>query len=216
MKTILLLFLPMLSFSQIVPLEESVFKKLYHSIGVFGITDYSKVHYREFMKNSSSSEFKEKLQKLYVKKESLMKGYLSPQFTLTDTAGKKVTLTDLSGKIIYMDFWASWCGACIEEIDSVSLLKNQFLTSDEIVFLYISVDKDREKWKNAIKKYGIKGLHLIASENDNIIEDYAVVGYPTYFLIDKYLKFFASPVPRPTYASKEKLRLLIEEGLKQE
>lgn len=214
MKTIVAFLFPILSFSQIASSEDDAFKKLYYSIGIFGITDYNKVHYEEFMNNSPSSEFKEKLQKLYIKKASLMKGYLSPQFSLTDTTGKKVTLSDLSGKIIYMDFWASWCGSCIEEIDSLKSIKNQFLTSDKIVFLYISVDRNREKWKNAIKRYDIKGQHLIASENDKIIEDYAILGYPTYFLIDKYLRFLASPVPRPTYAGKEKLRLLIEEGLK--
>ncbi len=54
--------------------------------------------------------------------------------------------------------------------------------NSNVVFLYISVDKDPEAWQRSIKKHGIEGVHLLASEQwakDN----YSVYAYPMYFLI---------------------------------
>ena len=62
----------------------------------------------------------------------------APDFSLRDLNGNKVEIKELKGKIILLNFWATWCGPCKEEMPSLEVLHQRFKERD-FVLLSISV-----------------------------------------------------------------------------
>jgi thiol-disulfide isomerase/thioredoxin len=60
----------------------------------------------------------------------------APNFTLKDLEGEEVSLSDYEGKIIFVNFWATWCGPCKREIPGFIELQNKY--KDDLVILGIS------------------------------------------------------------------------------
>jgi thiol-disulfide isomerase/thioredoxin len=65
-------------------------------------------------------------------------------------------LQKYKGKKVLIDVWASWCGDCIKGFASVRNLQKEF---PEVVFLFLSVDKSKNAWKNGIERFQLKGAH---------------------------------------------------------
>jgi thiol-disulfide isomerase/thioredoxin len=63
-------------------------------------------------------------------------------------------LQQYKGKTVLIDFWASWCKDCIEGMPMVQQLQKDH---PEVVFLFLSLDKEIDSWKNGIEKYGVVG-----------------------------------------------------------
>ncbi len=70
---------------------------------------------------------------------------------LMDENGKKVALSDLKGKVVFVNFWATWCSPCVEEMPTISTLKNKFKGNDHIVFIFLNVEADLTKSKKFMK-----------------------------------------------------------------
>ncbi len=63
-------------------------------------------------------------------------------------------LQQYKGKTIFIDIWASWCKDCIVGMPKVQKLREE---NPEIVFLFLSLDKETKSWKYGIEKYGVLG-----------------------------------------------------------
>ncbi|WP_341838084.1 TlpA disulfide reductase family protein [Chitinophaga pollutisoli] len=113
-------------------------------------------------------------------------GKAAPGFTLEDVDGKKFSLSDFKGKYVLVDFWASWCKPCREQNPKLVEMHNKF-KSKGLEVVSISIDDDREKWKQAVKEDQLSWLQLIgdAGRNSKIMKDYKVIGIPLAVLIDK-------------------------------
>ena len=74
-------------------------------------------------------------------------GKLAPEFTLTllDGAGKtrKATRADLAGKVVVLDFWATWCGPCLQELPEIQKLAEAYAKSNPAGVVVIAVSQDR-------------------------------------------------------------------------
>lgn len=128
-------------------------------------------------------------------------------FEFTTLEGKKMKLSDLKGKVVYLDFWASWCGPCRQQMPFAKEVKKHFEGKD-VVFLYVSIDKDDAAWHGGIKSMEIEGMHALSPTWSGPISTlYNVSSIPAYFLIDKNGNFAARP-PRPS--QKAELIQLIE------
>ena len=69
----------------------------------------------------------------------------------------KEVLQRFEGKKILIDVWASWCGDCIKGLPAVRVLQKEF---PEVVFLFLSVDTNKEAWKKGIKRFQVAGKHF--------------------------------------------------------
>lgn len=142
--------------------------------------------YQNFSPEIKNSEKgKEMAEKLKYFNQSKV-GSLAPTFTLKDINEKTVSLDDFKGKYVLIDFWASWCGPCREELPYIKELYKKYHNQG---FVIISVAKDdkAESWKKAIVDENIESWnHLFATkDNSTIITDYFVNGIPHKLLIDK-------------------------------
>ncbi|HBL78553.1 MAG TPA: alkyl hydroperoxide reductase [Aequorivita sp.] len=70
-------------------------------------------------------------------------------------------LQQYKGKTVFIDVWASWCKDCIVGMPKVQKLREE---NPEVVFLFLSLDKEIESWKHGIEKYGVVGENYFIPE----------------------------------------------------
>lgn len=140
----------------------------------------------EFRKQNPYPAFTDALQNAYDDALRVAPGSPAPAFTLNDIDGNPVSLSDFSGKVVYLDFWASWCGPCMREVPYAKELKKEFEGVDDLVFLYISVDDDPGAWRRTVEAQNIQGVHLnVPGMRAEVAESYNVKGVPSFFIIDR-------------------------------
>jgi thiol-disulfide isomerase/thioredoxin len=106
------------------------------------------------------------------------------------TNGKYFTLKDLKGKVVYVDFWASWCGPCRGMFPYSKELHKKFTSRQlkNLEFLYISIDKTEELWKKALEMNGLGDFKngLVPGDwGSEIVKYFKISSIPRYMLIDK-------------------------------
>ncbi len=109
----------------------------------------------------------------------------APAFAAKDANGHEIALADFAGKVIYLDFWASWCGPCKEHIKYTQRLFNEKYKGKNAVFIYCSIDKNETDWKLFLKENNLSGISCRDGDGGAVQEKYSVKRLPTYFLIDK-------------------------------
>lgn len=121
--------------------------------------------------------------------KKLEPGEKAPTFTLPDLNGLEVSLDDLSRKrdVVLIDFWASWCGPCIEQFPALKRLHSEYY-DDGFEIVSISVDKEHDSWINSSEKHKLPWTNLgeITTEGTKgpTPRTYGVSGIPRSFLID--------------------------------
>lgn len=123
----------------------------------------------------------------------------APDFVLVDINNNKVSLSDFRGKIVYIDFWASWCGPCVKEIPSSKKLQESFKDNPSIVFINISFDHDTSQWKKIIKAKKMTGIQLLSpkGKESNILYNYNVQTIPRTYIIGKNGTILDADAPLP-------------------
>ena len=99
-----------------------------------------------------------------------------------DVNGKKYRIADFRGKYVLLDFWANYCGACIEAFPHIGKLQQQY--ADQLTVISISVDKI-DTWKNSPHQKEITwhGLNDGGGHWGGIAGSYDIMAMPTYILI---------------------------------
>ena len=163
------------------------------------LTDEKKADLQTFINNNNDNLFKTALKRVYFRNAKLQYSSIAPPFKLLDKDGKDVQLSDFAGKVVYLDFWATWCAPCLNSIKQSQELKTKF-KEGEVVFLYISLDYDVEKWKNYVSQQNILGVNVYANNNAlyqvSIKDLYHVQQLPMSFLIDKKGNIASDPAQR--------------------
>jgi thiol-disulfide isomerase/thioredoxin len=107
----------------------------------------------------------------------------SPAPTFTVTAGAQtVRLSDYRGRIVILNFWASWCAPCIEELPTLVALAHQ---QPQITVLAISTDDDPSAYANFLSAHPMPGVTVIrdAAQHSNAL--YGTFRFPESYVIDR-------------------------------
>jgi peroxiredoxin len=117
-------------------------------------------------------------------------GQQAPDITLPGTDDKTVKLSSLKGKIVVLDFWASWCGPCRHE-NPFNVEMYDAYNKKGFTFFSISLDRNKEAWKKAIKKDGLNWPYHVLDAQGEAANRYAVDAIPATFVIDREGKILA-------------------------
>jgi cytochrome c biogenesis protein CcmG, thiol:disulfide interchange protein DsbE len=120
-------------------------------------------------------------------------GDKAPDFTITADNGRTVSVPNFGGKLLVLNFWASWCGPCVEETPSLSAFSDEYRNKG-VVVLGVSVDQD----PNAYQKF-VERFHpdFLVAHDRKIHEDFGTFIYPETYIIDssgRVLKKYAEAV----------------------
>lgn len=114
-------------------------------------------------------------------KVSTKKNNYAPVFTSFDINKKKVSLTDYRGRYVLINFWASWCGPCLEEIPLLQKINKKY--SEQLQIISVSYDTDTSAFIKAVKKYKLSWINIFGDEN--LINKYGKTPIPALYFLDR-------------------------------
>lgn len=106
----------------------------------------------------------------------------APAFTVTALDGTKFTLDEMGGRVVLIDFWATWCGSCNEELPHMKKIAKQF-AGQPLVIISISWDSDDAKWRQFIAKNEMTWVQY-RDANHELSTQFGIDAIPHYFTID--------------------------------
>jgi thiol-disulfide isomerase/thioredoxin len=108
---------------------------------------------------------------------------LAPAFALPDLNGQQIELSKYQGKVVLVDFWATWCTPCREEIPRFVEWQKQY-GDQGLQVIGISMDDGQEPVREFYKKFNLN--YPVVMGNDKVAEAYGgVLGLPINFLVGK-------------------------------
>ena len=110
-------------------------------------------------------------------------GDTAPSFSIAADNGRTVTRSDFGGKLLVLNFWATWCPPCLEEMPSLDQFQKRFAGSG-VVVLGVSVDRSDRLYRDFLKKASVSFLTARDPEG-RISAGYGTYKYPESYLIDR-------------------------------
>jgi peroxiredoxin len=137
-----------------------------------------------FQSNCTYASLKTAVFNISNESKGIKKGMKAPDFELHDAKGNLIKLADLRGRIVFLDFWATWCEHCIEEMPNLQNLTKQF-DNQGVEMVFVSFDKDQNQWKNFVN--GLEGTHVWGEtiSNSMVSKMYGVRALPVSFVLDR-------------------------------
>lgn len=114
-------------------------------------------------------------------------GAQAPDFALQNLDGETVTLSGLRGQVVLINFWATWCGPCRQEMPAIEARYNH----GGFEVLAVDFGETAEQVQRFLDEIGVQ-LPVLLDSNGSVQELYRVRGYPTTFIIDQegIVRFF--------------------------
>jgi len=110
-------------------------------------------------------------------------GDRAPNFSVTADNGRTVTAKDFGGKLLLVNFWATWCPPCVDEIPGLNEMYRQ-LGPKGLVIVAISQDKDPNAYKQFLEKNPLTFM-TVRDPSQDIQLSYGTIQIPESYLIDR-------------------------------
>jgi TonB family protein len=107
---------------------------------------------------------------------------MAPAFTVTALDGTNFTLDAMGGRVVLIDFWATWCGPCNEEVPHMKKIAKEF-AGQPLVIISVSWDSDEKKWRDFIAKNQMTWMQYRDADHE-LTKRFGVEAIPHYFTID--------------------------------
>ena len=107
---------------------------------------------------------------------------MAPPFTVTALDGAKFNLDAMGGRVVLIDFWATWCGPCNEELPHMKKIAKEF-AGQPLVIISVSWDSDEAKWKTFIEKNEMTWAQYRDADH-HLSNMFGINAIPHYFTID--------------------------------
>jgi peroxiredoxin len=110
----------------------------------------------------------------------------APGFELPDLAGEKRRLADFAGKVVLLNFWATWCPPCVEELPSMIQLQES-MGGRDFVLLTVSVDDSVKVVRDFLSRHRrvIGAMKVLIDPSRKIPRSYGTEKFPESYLIDQ-------------------------------
>lgn len=108
-------------------------------------------------------------------------GSPAPDFTVENLQGETVSLSDYKGKIVLLNFWATWCGFCVQEMPDLNKLNNEF---EDVAVLAVDVMEEKSIVSEYIEEGGYD-FDVVLDLEGEVARTYLVSAYPTTYFIEE-------------------------------
>lgn len=109
-------------------------------------------------------------------------GHPAKDFTIQDS-DRKVTLDQFKGQIVVLNFWATWCPPCVEELPSLEIMQER-MRSRGLVVLGVSIDVDENAYHHFVKERGVNFV-TVRDPQEKVAQLYGTSGWPETYIIDR-------------------------------
>ena len=109
-------------------------------------------------------------------------GAEAPDFVVQD-AERKVALHDFKGNVVVLNFWATWCAPCVEEMPSL-IQMSQRVKPNGVTVLGVSIDVDKSAYDSFLKQYGVP-FTTVRDPDQKSPALYGTTGWPETFIVDR-------------------------------
>ncbi|MBK9167748.1 MAG: TlpA family protein disulfide reductase [Bryobacterales bacterium] len=110
-------------------------------------------------------------------------GDTAPKFAVSTDAGRDLSRSDFGGELLVLNFWATWCPPCIEEIPSLDAFQKHFADRG-VVVLGISVDKDEDVYRKFLQRVNVS-FQTARDPEARINRQYGTVKFPETYIINR-------------------------------
>ena len=141
-----------------------------------------------------------------LKMSRLPAGSMAMPFELTSLDGMRVRLSDLAGKVVLVNFWATWCGPCKEEMPSLARLQQQ-LDPGRFVLLTVTTDLQRQGIAQFLSHAGVT-LPVLFDEDQEVSRSFLVRGLPTTVVVGRDGTLLGRAVGPRVWGSQESVALM--------
>jgi len=118
----------------------------------------------------------------FAQNPALSTAKMAPPFTVVALDGSKFNLDEMGGRVVLIDFWATWCGPCNEELPHIQKIAKEF-AGQPLVIISVSWDRDEAKWKEFVNKHEMTWVQYRDADHE-LSKRFDVNAIPHYFTID--------------------------------
>jgi peroxiredoxin len=112
---------------------------------------------------------------------SAKEGQPAPVFALKTDQGRSITPTSFGGKVLVLNFWATWCPPCIQEVPSLNQFQRRF-AGEGVVVIAVSIDKNPQKYQAFLEKIPV-AFQTARDPQADISSQYGTYQIPETYII---------------------------------
>lgn len=114
-------------------------------------------------------------------------------FKLTDQSGEIHSLSQYQGKVVFLNFWATWCGPCRSELLDIQMLYEKYKNSKDVSIITVTLPGGREKNRDGIIEFAKENGYsfpILFDENEEVFSKFKIRSFPTTYMIDRNGQIF--------------------------